>query len=227
MNNTPDNLLITLRDCVPFARGGKRACYVHPDQPDRCIKLPLPDQQPADLYRRAPWHRRLRKSILDFDENHREWQAIHWLECQRDDTVWQHVPCCHGWTDTDLGRGLVVHLCREPGGGISPNLIDYLRSHGGTPAVRTAIDHFAAFWTVRRIPAHDFMINNLVCQTRADGTLHIWMIDGLGCRTFLPVAQWFTFAGRRDARRRIQCLHQRFDRTLVRLGSARPTEPRL
>jgi hypothetical protein len=208
---------VRLRDCVPFACGGKRACYVHPDHPDRCIKLPLPDQMPVDIYRRAPWHRRMRKSILDFDENHREWLASHWLACQGDDSVWQHVPRCHGWVNSDLGCGLVVDLCREPDGCISPNLLNYLNTHGGTHAVRAAVAHFADFWVGHRIPAHDFMISNLVCQTLSEGALHIWMIDGLGCRTFIPFTQWFVFAGRRDARRRIQCFYQRFELTLDRL----------
>ena len=123
---TPDAAAaVSLHGRTPFARGGKRACFLHPAHPDRCIKLPLPDQLPADLRRRAPWHQRLRKPVRAFDENHREWLAARWLERRGDQSVWNHVPRCHGWADTDLGRGLVVSLCRDPGGHVSPNLLDY------------------------------------------------------------------------------------------------------
>lgn len=218
MNDPAAAAVVSLRDRTPFARGGKRACYVHPDHPDRCIKLPLPDQLPADLRRQAPWHRRLRKPVRDFDENHREWRAARWLERHRGESVWNHVPRCHGWANTDLGRGLVVGLCRDPDGRISPNLLDYLAAHGHTPALRAAIDRFAAFWTAERIPARNFMLNNLLCQRLPDDSLHIWMIDGLGCRTLIPVALWLECAGLRDARRRIDCLHQRLERMLPGSG---------
>lgn len=220
---TPDAAAaVSLHGRTPFARGGKRACFLHPAHPDRCIKLPLPDQLPADLRRRAPWHQRLRKPVRAFDENHREWLAARWLERRGDQSVWNHVPRCHGWADTDLGRGLVVSLCRDPGGHVSPNLLDYLSTHGCTPAVHAALDRFAAFWTSHHIPAHNFMLNNLVCQTRPDGSLHIWMIDGLGCRTLIPVARWFRTAGRRDTRRRIACFHRRLERALARLNPPAP-----
>ena len=35
--------LIRLGAADPFARGGNRRCYVHPRNPDVCIKLPRSD----------------------------------------------------------------------------------------------------------------------------------------------------------------------------------------
>ena len=31
--------MINLSDATPFAEGGNRKCYVHPNNPDRCLKV--------------------------------------------------------------------------------------------------------------------------------------------------------------------------------------------
>ena len=35
--------LIRLSTATPFARGGNRLVYVHPDRPEVCVKLPRTD----------------------------------------------------------------------------------------------------------------------------------------------------------------------------------------
>ena len=210
---------MTLGGREPFARGGKRACYLHPDHSDLCIKLPLPEQLPADLYRAAPWHERFRKTVSHFDENDREWAAAQWMERHRDQAIWTHVPRYHGWVETDLGRGLLTEVCRDDDGLISRSLLDYFWTHGHTNSVRRAIEDFAEFWIREAVPAHNFILNNLVCQKQADGRLRIWVVDGLGSRAWIPVFRWCKPVARRDARNRIDHLHLRIQQVLKRIES--------
>jgi len=209
--------LVTLAGREPFARGGKRACYLHPENPELCIKLPLPEQLPADLYRAAPWYERIRKSVRHFDENHREWVAAQWVERHRGETIWNHLPRYYGWVETDLGRGVLTEVCRDDDGLISRSLLDYLWTHGHTTAVRRAIDEFSEFWIREGVPAHNFILNNLVCQKREDGRLRIRVVDGLGSRTWIPLCRWSKPFSRRDARKRIAHLRFRVEQVLKRI----------
>jgi hypothetical protein len=215
----PVDSFVTLAGREPFARGGKRACYLHPEHSGLCIKLPLPEQLPEDLYRAAPWHERLRKSVSHFDENDREWVAAQWMERHRGRTIWTHVPRYHGWIETDLGRGLLTEVCRDDDGLISRSLLDYLWTHGHTDSVKRAIDDFSEFWVREGVPAHNFILNNLVCQKQADGRLRIWVVDGLGSRTLIPLCRWCKPVARRDARNRIAYLHLRIQQVLKRIES--------
>lgn len=219
MKGKSGDISVTLAGREPFARGGKRACYLHPDRLGLCIKLPLPDQLPVDLHRAAPWHERFRKSVHHFDENHREWMAAQWMKQHRDETIWTHVPRYHGWIETDLGRGLLTEVCRDDDGLISRSLLDYLWTHGHTTAVQRAIEDFGEFWIREGVPAHNFILNNLVCQKQPDGRLRIWVVDGLGSRTLIPLCRWFRSAGRRDAKNRIAYLHMRIQQVLKRIES--------
>ena len=219
MKGTSGDSSVSLAGREPFARGGKRACYLHPEHSDLCIKLPLPEQLPADLYRAAPWHERIRKSVYHFDENHREWTATQWMERHCDQTIWSHVPRYHGWVETDLGRGLLTEVCRDDDGLISRSLLDYLWTHGHTELVQRAIEDFSDFWVREGVPAHNFILNNLVCQKQTDGRLRILVVDGLGTRTWIPLNRWFKPVARRDARNRVAHLHLRIQQVLKRIES--------
>jgi len=210
---------VTLAGREPFARGGKRSCYLHPTDPGLCIKLPLLEQLPMDLYRAAPWHERFRKSANHFDENYREWMAAEWMKRHRDESIWSHVPRYRGWVETDLGRGLLTEVCRDNDGLISRSLLDYLWTHGHTDAVKQAIEEFGEFWVKEAVPAHNFILNNLVCQQRQDGQLRIWVVDGLGSRAWIPLCRWCKSVARRDARNRIEFLHNRIEQVLKRIES--------
>jgi PhoP regulatory network protein YrbL len=66
---TEQDRLIKLIGLVPFGRGGKRDCFVHPRDHAWCIKVPRLDRLPSILHRDASMFTRWRKSINDMDEN--------------------------------------------------------------------------------------------------------------------------------------------------------------
>lgn len=41
--------MIDLTNLKPFAIGGRRECYVHPHQPDRCLKVIREEFAPSKL----------------------------------------------------------------------------------------------------------------------------------------------------------------------------------
>jgi hypothetical protein len=87
---------LALAECEPFARGRRRHCYVHPDDPDLCVKVA------AD----AGDERCLR-------EQGRDLRSYRWLRSLGSDSVFDRIPAVEGIVDTDLGEGIVMRLYRE------------------------------------------------------------------------------------------------------------------
>ena len=65
--------MIKLNDIFPFAKGGNRMCFVHPDNPNRCLKVIHPGIL-TKIKRSKPWYKQLRSSE-SFDDNLREQKA--------------------------------------------------------------------------------------------------------------------------------------------------------
>ena len=62
---------ILLSDLEPFAIGGTRKCFVHPEDANRCIKVLRPDRTPEARRAIASGWRRY-KRLRDFDDQWKE-----------------------------------------------------------------------------------------------------------------------------------------------------------
>lgn len=200
--------MIILKDIQPFARGGKRECFVHPEHRDRCVKTSRPDFLPADLKRNAPWLRSIRKSVDSFDESATDWKVLNALAKSGDKDVWNHIPKFYGWSQTDRGRGLVIELLRDEDGLISRTLLDVLWERGYDSALRRAVDELAAFWEVRTIPSRSLGLHNIVAQLQPGGRIRLVVIDGLGNTVFFSFSRWIRAYALRRARSKVDGLRQ-------------------
>ena len=62
--------MIKLSESTPFSEGGNRKCFIHPDKPDRCLKVIHPGLL-EEIIKNKPWYKKLR-SKNSFDDNLRE-----------------------------------------------------------------------------------------------------------------------------------------------------------
>ena len=65
--------MINLNGQLPFAEGGNRMCFVHPDNHNRCLKITHPGIL-LKIKKAKPWYKQLR-STKSFDDNLREQNA--------------------------------------------------------------------------------------------------------------------------------------------------------
>lgn len=192
--------MIQLHTLQPFAIGGRRECYVHPDDPTVCIKVHRPEFLPSLLRQQAPRWRSFRKGEIAFDENYSDWMVLRDLAATDDPTIWQHVPHFHGWVETDRGRGLAIELLRDDDGFISRTLLDWIWKNDRCDRLDSAVDAFTAFWESHTIPSRSLGLHNIVVQQKQDGSCRLVIIDGLGNTQFLPFAKWSRrYALRRSA----------------------------
>lgn len=201
--------VLTLSSSTPFAQGGNRLCFVHPHDPDRCIKVQRPDFTPADRRRKKGGIKRLRP-VRHFDDNLEDFRVYGRLQQRLGEQLTQHLPACYGFEQTDMGPGLVSELIRDDDGAISQTLKYTLWREGDTSEHRHAIAALVHFWCEFCVPSRDLILHNLVVQRRADGGIRrIVVIDGLGAAGLVPFEWMPSSLQRRKVARKIDNLHHR------------------
>ncbi|MCK5826112.1 MAG: hypothetical protein KAG93_03700 [Desulfuromusa sp.] len=208
-------MTLLLKEVKPFAQGGNRLCFVHPDNPDRCIKVRRPDFTLADCRRKKGFPKKLRP-LSSFDDNREEYQTIQQLQCWIGDSIFDHVYLCFGFVDTDFGPGLETELIRDADGLISLSLKQYLWEVGYTEQCRQAINELTTFWRAQKVPSRDLLTHNIVVQRDPQGAIsRLVVIDGLGDPTLIP----FRWLPQKYQIRRIDTRLQRFETRLAEFVS--------
>lgn len=183
-----------------FAAGGHRACYVHPEWPDRVVKVELAGKSPAEKRAAAPFFKGLRP-LRSFDCNNEEYRNLRWIEQLWGDVKW--VPTLYGKCETNLGSGVCTQLCRDADGTISRTLEHYLWQHPETVGLREAIERFAAGWEEMAIPTRSLMLYNIVWQRDAEGGGDLCLIDDFGLAETIPFVKFSARLRRGKVRRRL------------------------
>ena len=202
--------MLTLADREPFAVGGTRRCYVHPDDNNLCVKVLRPDRTAAARLADARGWRRL-KGRRGFDDQRKELKAYRQLT-RRSFGDWTHVPRCHGAVDTDQGIGIVTDLHRDWDGGFPANLEELLPVAPVAPVARgsangalgAAIDEFKAWLRRARFLSRDLLPHNIIAVAVASDRYRLVIVDGIGNSEWLPLSSWFDACARRKIERKIR-----------------------
>lgn len=211
-------MTVILSTEAPFAQGGNRLCFVHPDFPDRVIKVRRPDFSLEDRRRKKGFPKNLRP-LSSFDDSAEEYRVMTRLNHRFGEPMYQHVSRCYGFEDSDMGKGLVSELIRDASGSISHTLKQYLWDHGFDSNARAAVDAFCCSWEALGTPSRDLLLHNLVAQRDANGTiLRLVVIDGLGGTGLIPDRWLPLWLLRKRARRKTTNLYQRIDKLLPLRG---------
>jgi hypothetical protein len=167
-------------------RGGTRSCYLHPTDPEKCIKI---DKKAT----RGP----TAKEAWYYGK----------LSRLRPDLEYDFIPRFHGMIETDLGPGGVFDLVRdETTGEISKSLDHYIKAgdvSADDPVWTKAHNDFLQSVYHSAIVLRDFNAGNLCASHLADGGYRLVAIDGIGHRDFIPVCDHIRWAARRKVRRQI------------------------
>ena len=189
-----------LKHATPFATGTASLCYVHPDNPDLCLKV----QKPEKLHKRN-FLRRLPSAIYHYTENVKNADAYRQKAVRHGGArIWEHLPRLHGWQNTDIGLGLVSDYYSTPDGRPAPTLRGLLHAHGMTRELNLAIADFTDFLHDMQVLTRRINLRNLVYAR--DGRLKL--IDDVGS-TGVMFADMYKGLGKRRIRRNIRDIHKR------------------
>jgi hypothetical protein len=175
--------MIKLNDIFPFAKGGNRMCFVHPDNPNRCLKVIHPGIL-TKIKKSKPWYKQLRSSE-SFDDNLREQNAYNQKALKSNNPeIWDHLAKWYGMVETDIGIASETELIRN-NGRIAETLEEYLFRNGLTDEIKDAIEEFHKWLRQHLVLTKNLIPHNLVL-TSQEKKLKIKIIDGLGSQHSFP-----------------------------------------
>ena len=204
-------MTITLVGRQPFAKGGHRLCFVHPDNPARCIKVRRPDFPLEECRRRKGFPKNLRP-LSSFDDNFEELRVVKSLLRSRGQIIYQHIYQCFDFVDTDLGKGLETELIRDDDGQISLSLKQYIWQYGFHAGCRAAVKDLTTFWLDHCIPSRDLLTHNVVVQQTQDQKIaRLVVIDGLGSPSTVPFSWLPEFLRKRLVVQRVRRFEMRIE----------------
>lgn len=186
--------MIILSGETPFATGYERRVFVHPQNPNRCLKITHTDIMES-LKRKKPIRSRL-YSAAYYDPARRELKCARYVAKKGYAAILLHLPKYYGIVQTDLGAALECELIRNADGGISKTLHDCILEEGYTDAIAAAFAEFVAdvFSGDKSSKSFDELQNYMV-QILPNGSRRIYFCEYR--RNFL-----FPIFGRREKRKR-------------------------
>ena len=200
--------MIDLSGSTPFAEGGNRKCFIHPAQPDRCLKVVHPGLL-EKIIKNKPWYKRLR-SKDSFDDNLREQEAYKQKALiANNPKVWKHLAKWHGMVETSLGMASETELIKN-NEKVAETLESYLFANGLTDEIKLAINQFHKWLRENLILTKNLIPHNLVIK-KENGEIIIKIIDGLGSQAFIPLPNHSTFFAKRYVERRIELMWSRIN----------------
>jgi hypothetical protein len=178
--------MIQLTDDLFLGKGRTRGCYRDPRDASLCIKVDYLEKGYHQTAKEASYYQKLRrlKPGLEYD----------------------FIPRFHGMVETNRGTGGVFDLVRDDDGQVSRTLGECLRD--GT-VVRErqlweqALDQFLGRLRETGVIIRDLNPGNLSARLRADGSIQLVAIDGIGHRDFIPLCDYFPRIARRKQARQI------------------------
>ena len=161
--------------------GVERVCYVHPEDPDKAIKIPV---------------------IKDNRQSRREVKYYRKL-VKRKGISFDHCPRYYGFVKTNLGDGFVVDLIRDYDGEVSKSLSWYLKNEMEVSELPPYLEELKNYFLSNLIIFnYDMGLHNLLFQKCAPDKMRLVMSDGLGDTVAVTWLNLFASHVRRKIERR-------------------------
>lgn len=173
-----DKPVIILKDKEPFASGGNRLCFRHPQNPEHCLKVIRSDRTPAIRKAEKRFPANLRP-LSTYDENLVEIAALNYLRRNYPIQITRHLPCSFGLVETDLGTAHETELVCDADRRISQTLEQYIWKNGIDPTIERAIRTFKEDWCTQPPRTRDLIPHNFVVRLDKKN-VRLVLIDGFG-----------------------------------------------
>ena len=200
--------MINLEGVRPFAEGGNRVCYIHPDNKSLCLKISKLEAV-KKMRSNAPWYKKLR-SERSFDDNYREMTAYQQRAIKENpQKIWRHLAKWYEFVETSKGLASCTELITN-NDKVALNLEEYLFSKGRTSEIDKALKEFEIFLKETKLLTKNIIPHNLAVKEN-DSKLTLKIIDGLGCMSFIPLPEISNTFAERYIKRRIELMYSRIE----------------
>ena len=182
--------MITLTEDTFIGRGSHRACHIHPENPNRCIKI----------------------GEINSKESLRERKCYRLL--QKRDISWDALSRFYGLVDTNLGTGAVFDLIRDYDGKISKNLDYYLEKYSENTEenrlqrdslygeITHSIKQLKVDLLANKILVRSLLGENILFKKISENQGRLVIIDNIGNSDFLPICDFVGFFAKKKIQRK-------------------------
>ena len=154
-----------------IGKGRHRECYVHPEDPGKCIKIVV---------------------LGDQTENQRE--QAYYARLERRNISWSMLSRCFGDVQTDMGPGSVFELIRDYTGDVSKTMVHYLAdadSHSGdTEAMLRSVAALKQYMLNEKIVTMTLQTKNILYQKSGPTEGKLVIVDGVGNSDYIPICNY-------------------------------------
>ena len=161
-----------------MGEGGSRECYIHPDDPNLCIKTTKNKKYQRSVNRETRYFKKLQKQNKSF----------------------QMISKYYGSVKTDRGEGEVFELVRDYDGKISQNLKYYfdLKDKTVEKKIVEQIEALRVYLRKERILFSDLCFHNVLAKKIDPEHFELVVIDGIGHNQQIPIHEYaHAFADKR------------------------------
>ena len=157
--------MINLKEEDFVAKGNERACYIHPADKNKAVKI----SYEQDLGRS-------KQSDLEI--------AYYKELLKKRDMSWKHLPKYYGEIETDKGTGFIIELIRDYDGEISKSFAYYIDKDGVDKYKQELKEYKEYFLKYHIIFNYGMMPKNILLRKENQNSSHLVLIDGLGDVTY-------------------------------------------
>ena len=176
--------MIVLKDENFIGKGNERACYVHPEDCNKAIKITYENNN--------------RK-----ESKQTKLEVKYYKELEKRKMInFKHLPKYFGEVETDKGRGFVVELVRDYNGEVSKTFEFYLKQNGVFKYQKELETYKQYFLDNYIIFNYGMMPKNILLRKNSETDFDLVLIDGLGDVTYFTFPNKIPYFARRRINRR-------------------------
>lgn len=176
--------MIILKDEDFVGKGNERACYIHPEDKNKAIKITYENNNRKES-------KQTKLEVNYYKE----------LEKRRM-TNFKHLPKYFGEVKTDKGAGFVVELVRDYNGEVSKTFEFYLKQNGVFKYQKELETYKQYFLDNYIIFNYGMMPKNILLRKNSETDFDLVLIDGLGDVTYFTFPNKIPYFARRRINRR-------------------------
>ncbi|MDR5902960.1 YrbL family protein [Halomonas icarae] len=170
-----------VRNWKIIGRGDERICYLHPNNPARCIKL---------------------SRIEKAKQTHRELRYFRLLKRRK--VPFTYIPEFFGIVKDDEVIGIEQQLVLDESAEVPPSVAGYLTKQLTPEQARrfwAGLDALKCYLLAYNVVPCDLVMSNLLVIERSN-TTDVMLIDGLGASELIPLPEYVPWLGRRKIQRK-------------------------
>lgn len=168
--------------------GHHRACYIHPQDASKCIKViyNFTDNADVEVKRECAYYRRLEKYLKD----------------------WRGVPRYYGEVETNLGVGYVYDRTVDFDGKPSQTMLERYQGMKKNPELYDEmlrlVDELERYMTDNHIVTMNVKPKNVLCHRISETEIFPVVCDNLGTSAFFPIAVYCPWFARKKLKRQFE-----------------------